>query len=232
MITIRASDTRGHVNHGWLDTYHTFSFASYKDASHMGFRVLRVINEDRVAPGKGFGTHPHHDMEIITYVLEGALEHKDSMGNGSVIRPGDVQHMSAGTGVMHSEFNPSTTEPVHLLQIWLFPKEKGVTPRWAQKTFPESERRGRLCLVASEDGADGSLSINQDARLYVSLLHTGESIDYAPDESRYIWVQVARGMLSINGFALHSGDGAAIRDEQQLLIQADAQAELLLFDLP
>ncbi len=198
----------------------------------MGFRVLRVINEDRVAPGKGFGTHPHHDMEIITYVLEGALEHKDSMGNGSVIRPGDVQHMSAGTGVMHSEFNPSTTEPVHLLQIWLFPKEKAIEPRWDQKTFPESERKRRLRLIASPDGREDSIAINQDASLFASLIDSGDAVDHELADGRHAWVQVARGRVTLNDTILHAGDGAAISEEKALTIGTDEHAEILLIDLP
>ncbi|MBD3332425.1 pirin family protein [candidate division GN15 bacterium] len=232
MITIRKANERGHANHGWLDTYHTFSFASYRDAGHMRFRVLRVINEDRVAPGKGFGTHPHNDMEIITYVLDGALEHKDSMGNGSVIRPGDVQHMSAGTGVMHSEFTPSETETVHLYQIWLFPRKKGIEPGWDQKSFADKLRDGGLVLVASPDGADGSLTINQDARLYSSFLGEGERLTHDIATGRHIWLQVARGVATVNGISLEAGDGAAISDETTLQIEAADMAEILLFDLP
>jgi hypothetical protein len=232
MITIRKANERGHANHGWLDTYHTFSFAGYRDTEHMRFRVLRVINEDRVAPGKGFGTHPHNDMEIITYVLDGALEHKDSMGNGSVIRPGDVQHMSAGTGVMHSEFNHSETETVHLYQIWLFPREKGIEPGWDQKSFADKLRDGGLVLVASPDGADGSLTINQDARLYASFLGEGERLTHDIAPGRHAWLQVARGIATVNGTSLEAGDGAAISDETTLQVEAGDMAEILLFDLP
>jgi len=231
MITIRKSEERGHFNLGWLDTYHTFSFDQYYDPAHMHFRSLRVINEDRVAPGKGFPTHSHRDMEIITYILSGALEHRDSMGNGSVIRPGDVQRMSAGTGVAHSEFNPSESEPVHLLQIWIMPRARNLPSSYEQKFFSEEDRRGRLRLVASEDGREGSVTIQRDARLYAATLEAGSTIEHQLADQRYAWIQVARGNLNVNGQELAQGDGAAVSDEQQLRIAAADEAELLLFDL-
>jgi redox-sensitive bicupin YhaK (pirin superfamily) len=228
MIRIRKSEERGHFNHGWLNTYHTFSFADYHDPGFMGFRALRVINEDYVAPGQGFGTHGHRDMEIVTYVLEGALSHADSMGTGSTIRPGEVQRMSAGTGVMHSEKNASD-EKVHLLQIWILPERHGITPEYEQKTFPASGRDGQLRLVASHDGRDGSLTIHQDVDLYTTTLRDGASVthDFRPD--RYGWLQVARGSVSLNGQELSAGDGAAIEKETRATIAGDG--EVLLFDL-
>ncbi len=228
MITIRKGGDRGHFDHGWLDTYHTFSFADYHDPEFMGFRALRVINDDRVQAGRGFGTHGHRDMEIITYVLEGELSHQDSMGTGSVIRPGEVQRMSAGTGVMHSEKNASD-ELVHLLQIWILPERHGITPSYEQKAFPPAERDGRLRLVASRDGRDGSLTIHQDADLYTVMLRDGASVaqDFRP--GRYGWVQVARGTVTVNGKPLTAGDGAAIEAEPRLTIAGDG--EVLLFDL-
>ena len=231
MLTIRRSDDRGHLNHGWLDTYHTFSFDQYYDPAHMHFRSLRVINEDRVGPGKGFPTHSHRDMEIITYILAGALEHRDSMGNGSVIRPGDVQRMSAGTGVAHSEFNPSPSESVHLLQIWIMPRARNLSPSYEQKAFPEGERRNRLRLVASEDGRDGSVTIQQDARLYAGILNGDTTIEHVLAEGRYGWLQLARGNVELNGHNMTQGDGAAISDERSLKIVVSAEAEVLLFDL-
>jgi redox-sensitive bicupin YhaK (pirin superfamily) len=231
MITIRKSDERGHLNHGWLDTYHTFSFDQYYDPAHMHFRSLRVINEDRVAAGKGFPTHSHRDMEIITYILAGALEHRDSMGNGSVIRPGDVQRMSAGTGVSHSEFNPSDEEPVHLLQIWIMPRARNLPSSYEQKAFTEEERRNRLRLVASDDGRDGSVTIQQDAKLYAAILDRQQTIEHTLTENRYAWLQVARGAVDVNGQQLTQGDGAAISREPSLKILASDEAELLLFDL-
>jgi len=228
MIRVRKSDERGHFDHGWLNTYHTFSFADYHDPDFMGFRDLRVINEDRVAPSQGFGTHGHRDMEIISYVLEGELGHADSMGTGSVIRPGEVQRMSAGTGVRHSEKNASD-QPVHFLQIWILPERHGITPGYEQKAFPSSERDSRLRLVASRDGREGSLTIHQDVDLYTTTLHGGASVsfDFRPD--RYGWVQVARGSVSLNGQALVAGDGAAIEKESHVTIAGDG--EVLLFDL-
>ena len=231
MIRIRAAQERGGGNHGWLKTHHTFSFADYWDPKWMGFRSLRVINEDRVAPNTGFPTHPHHDMEIITYVLEGKLEHKDSLGTGSVILPGDGQRMTAGSGIRHSEFNPSTTEPVHLLQIWIQPEKAALPPSYEQKSFSEEAKRGKLRLIASRDANDGSVKINQDARLYVSLLKPGEEVVHELASERYAWLQVARGAVELNGKKLNQGDGAAITDEQRLKIKAAQDAEVLLFDL-
>ncbi len=231
MITIRPADERGHTNLGWLDSYHTFSFGDYRDPYHMGFSDLRVINEDRVKPGKGFGTHGHRDMEILSLVLEGALEHKDSMGTGSTIRPGDVQRMSAGTGVTHSEFNPSKDAPVHFLQIWILPERAGLRPEYEQKSFPEAERRGRLRLVASRDGREGSVTIHQNASVYVASLDAGLRVEHRPAAGRSAWVQVARGALKLNGKALKAGDGAALADEAEITIAALEPSELLLFDL-
>ena len=231
MITVRPAAERGHFDHGWLDTYHTFSFASYHDPRHMGFRALRVINEDRVQPGEGFGTHAHQDMEILTWVLEGALEHKDSMGNGSVIRPGDIQRMSAGTGVTHSEFNPSRDGLVHLIQIWLLPSRRGLPPGYEEKRFPPEARRGGLCLLAARDGRDGAVSIHQDADLWTALLERGESVRHALAPGRSAWLHVARGAVSLNGVALGAGDGAAVSGEAALEITASTRAEVLVFDL-
>jgi len=231
MIEIRPATQRGHFNHGWLDTWHTFSFADYHDPNYVSFRSLRVINDDRVAGGGGFPTHPHRDMEIVTYVLEGALEHKDSMGTGSVIRPGDVQRMSAGTGVTHSEFNASPTEAVHLLQIWMLPERKGITPSYEQKNYPASERRGKLRLVASPDGRAGSLKIHQDNKLYAGLFTKGESAKYELKPGRYAWLQVARGTVELNGIKLQAGDGAAAAEEPVLDLAGVDDAEVLLFDL-
>jgi redox-sensitive bicupin YhaK (pirin superfamily) len=231
MIQIRKSQDRGHADHGWLDTYHTFSFSSYHDPKHMHFRALRVMNEDFVAPGQGFGTHPHHDMEIVTYVLEGALEHKDSMGNGEVLHPGEFQRMSAGTGITHSEFNPSKTEPVHLYQIWLFPERKGITPSYEQKRFPEHERHNRLRLVASPSAEEGSLTIHQDARIYLASLDAGQAVAHQLVQDRHAWLQVLRGNVSLNGVSLSTGDGAAVSEETALSIQSQDDAEIMLFDL-
>jgi redox-sensitive bicupin YhaK (pirin superfamily) len=231
MLTIRPSEARGHVEFGWLDTRHSFSFGHYHDPAHMGFRALRVINEDRVDPGAGFDPHPHRDMEILTYVLSGALEHRDSMGNGSVIRPGDVQRMTAGTGVVHSEQNASATEPVHLLQIWILPARTGLAPGYEQKAFPEAERRGRLRPLASADGREGSVTVHQDVTLYSALLGAGESVRHALAPGRHAWVQVARGAVSVNGETVRAGDGVALSDERSLALEASEDAELLLFDL-
>jgi hypothetical protein len=231
MITLRKSEDRGHFDFGWLDTYHTFSFDRYYDPAHMHFRSLRVINEDRVAPGQGFPTHSHADMEIVTYILSGALEHRDSMGNGSVIRPGDVQRMSAGTGVSHSEYNPSETEPVHLLQIWILPAARGLNPSYEQKAFSRDERLGRFRLVASEDGREGSVTIQQDARLYATILPRDAVLEHTLAQSRFAWVQVARGSINLNDVQLTQGDGAAIRDEAIIKVVAHDEAEALLFDL-
>jgi len=218
---------------GWLDSRHTFSFADYYDPAHMAFGPLRVINEDRVAPGTGFGTHGHQDMEIISYVLEGALEHKDSIGTGSVIRPGDVQIMSAGTGIRHSEFNHSKTEPVHFMQIWIVPGKTGIAPRYEQKMFPESGKRGRMLLVVSPDGRDGSLTVHQDVELRSGVLDTGQRIEHSTSSGRKAWLQVARGALRLNGRDLDAGDGAAIESEAILNLEAKSdRTEILLFDLP
>lgn len=231
MIVKRPAAERGHFDHGWLDTSHTFSFADYHDPTHMGFRSLRVLNEDRVAPGKGFGTHSHRDMEIITYVLEGALAHADSMGNRSTIVPGDVQRMSAGTGVTHSEFNGQRDRPVHFLQIWLVPDRRGLTPGYEQKAIPEAEERGVLRLVASPDGREGSVTIHQDADLYASRLLPGERVKHALAEGRHAWLQVVSGRVELNGTALGAGDGAAVSQETGLEVVALEPAHFLLFDL-
>jgi redox-sensitive bicupin YhaK (pirin superfamily) len=231
MIQIRNAGDRGHFDHGWLDTYHTFSFADYYDRAQMGFRSLRVINEDRVQPGQGFGMHGHRDMEIVTYVLEGALEHRDSLGNGSVLRPGELQRMTAGTGVRHSEFNPSDREWVHLYQIWLLPDQKGLRPSYEQKAFPEQERQGTLRLVASPTGERGSLTIRQDARLYLATLAAGETVAHAVSPDRNAWLQILRGGAAVSGHLLSAGDGASLSREEQLEITGRDDAEVLLFDL-
>jgi hypothetical protein len=228
MLHLRKSNDRGHANHGWLDSWHTFSFADYHDPQHASFSVLRVINEDRVSPGEGFPTHPHRDMEIITYVLEGALEHKDSLGTGSVIRPGEVQRMSAGIGIRHSEFNHSQTEPVHFLQIWILPDRQGVKPGYEQKRIGLD---GQLRLVASPDGHDGSVTIHQDARVYAARLN-GSEVTHTLASGRRAWLQVARGAVKLNGTTLQAGDGAGIENETALQLAADGSAEVLLFDLP
>lgn len=231
MIQIRKANERGHLDFGWLDTYHTFSFGEYHDEKFMGFRSLRVINDDRVQKGVGFPTHPHRNMEIITYILDGALEHKDSMGTGSVIRPGDVQLMTAGSGVTHSEFNPSKKDPVHLLQIWILPNQNNLKPGYQQKSFSEKERSDQLRLLVSPDGQDGSLTIHQDARLFASLLNKGKRVEYDLKPGRHAWIQVAKGELTLNGKGLKTGDGAAISDEARLTIEAGSPTEFLLFDL-
>jgi len=233
MITLRQSSERGHFNHGWLDTYHTFSFADYRDPSHIHFRALRVINEDVIAAGRGFGMHPHENMEIITYVLSGALEHQDSLGTGEVIRPGDGQRMSAGSGILHSEFNPSPTEPVHLLQIWILPDEDklDVEPSYEQKPFPDEQKRCQWRLIASPTGEHGSVKIHADARLLVTKLAPGESLPIALSPARYGWLQMASGVATLNGLPLHPGDGAAISKEESLTLAATTEAEVLLFDL-
>ncbi len=230
MITIRPSNQRGGGDYGWLKTRHTFSFSDYHDPKWMGFRSLRVINEDWVAPNGGFPTHPHRDMEIITYVLSGKLEHKDSLGTGSVILPGDGQRMSAGRGIRHSEANPSSKDPVHLLQIWILPDKQGHEPGYEQKSFSEAEKRGKFRLVASNDGADGSVKINQDAKLFVTLLAPGEEVTQSL-EKRHAWLQVAKGDVELNGKKLQQGDGAAISEETKLTIKANNDAEVLLFEL-
>jgi len=231
MITIRKADDRGLADHGWLKARHTFSFAGYHDPEHMGFRSLRVMNEDRVQPGRGFGTHPHRDMEIVTYVLEGAIEHKDSMGNGEVLRPGEFQHMSAGTGITHSEFNPSDTEPLHLYQIWLLPREKGIKPTYDQKRFDDAGMRNQLRLVAAPDGADGSLVIQQDARIFLSKLDESQRVVHEITPDRHAWLQVLRGSVTLNGRDLQVGDGAAVSEESRLDILGTSDAEIMLFDL-
>ncbi len=232
MIEIRRSEERGHANHGWLDSHFTFSFADYYDPRHMGFRALRVINDDLVKGRAGFGMHPHQDMEIITYMLDGALAHKDSMGNGSTIRPGEVQRMTAGTGIRHSEFNPGD-ETAHLLQIWLLPRERGLTPSYDQKFFSGDAKTGKLALIASPDGRDGSMRIEQDTRLYASWLTTGESVRHELAPGCHAWLQVARGSVKLGDQTLNEGDGAALSEESAVVIegQTDAGAEFLLFDL-
>ena len=231
MMTRRPSAERGHFDHGWLDTRHSFSFADYHDPAHMGFRALRVINEDRVQPARGFPTHSHRDMEILSWVLDGALEHKDSMGNGSVIRPGDIQRMSAGTGVRHSEFNPSPTEPMRLLQIWILPERSGLEPGYEEQHFAPEERTDRLRLVASRDARAGSVKVHQDVDLYASIMTAGTQLQHTLEPGRHAWIQVARGELLLNDTPLGPGDGAAISEESALELQATADAELLLFDL-
>jgi quercetin 2,3-dioxygenase len=228
MIQIRHRDERGHFDHGWLNTYHTFSFDRYFDPRYMGFRVLRVINEDRVAPGRGFGTHPHRDMEIITYILEGALEHKDSMGTGSIIHPGEIQRMSAGTGVTHSEFNPSKEEPVHLLQIWILPEAKGIEPSYEQKEFSRDDLRGKLRLIAARAPEQGAVKIHQDVRLFATILD-GETVKHRLATDRFAWIQVARGAIELNGMKLQAGDGAAVSESSSLEISGSGEA--LIFDL-
>lgn len=231
MITVRRSAERGHFDHGWLDTFHTFSFSRYYDPAFMGFRALRVINEDTVAPGRGFAPHPHDNMEILTYIISGRLAHKDSAGHAQEIVPGDVQHMSAGRGIVHSEFNPSRDEPVHLIQIWIEPAQENGEPHYQQRHYSEEARRGRLALVASPDGADGSLKIGQDARLYATILPRGADADLALEPGRHAWVQVLRGGVRLNGTPLNAGDGAAVSDEPSLSLEATEDAEALVFDL-
>ena len=231
MILIHKSNDRGHANHGWLDSRFSFSFAEYFDPEHVQFRTLRVMNDDRIAGGGGFPTHPHRDMEIVTYVLDGALAHKDSMGNGSVIRPGDVQYMSAGTGVAHSEFNASEKEPVHMYQIWMFPDKKNYAPVYDQKHFSEAEKRGKLRLVVSPDGREGSVKIRQDNELYATVLAPGDSVKHEIKPERHAYVQVARGSVNLNGKILETGDGAAISEEKSLELSGVTDAEVLLFDL-
>jgi redox-sensitive bicupin YhaK (pirin superfamily) len=231
MLTVRKANDRGHASHGWLDSHHTFSFADYYDPAHMGFRALRVINEDRVAPGQGFGRHSHRDMEILSYVLDGGLEHKDSMGTGAVIQPGDVQRMSAGTGVTHSEFNASKRDPVHFLQIWLMPSQQGIAPGYEQKTFTPEEKAGKLRRVASPDGREGSVTIHTDAMLYAGLFDRDQATEYSLAPGRHAWVHVVRGKASINGTELAAGDAVALSDERTVRIQGIDASELLVFDL-
>ncbi len=231
MIKLRKAEDRGRFDHGWLNTYHTFSFGQYYDPNYMGFRNLRVINEDYVIPGAGFGTHSHRDMEIITYVLEGALEHKDSLGTGAVIYPGEVQRMSAGTGISHSEFNHSKTEPVHLLQIWILPEKQGLPPSYEQRHFPLEEKHGKLRLVAAMEGRDQAVRVHQDVELYASVLEPSDRVSHQLQRDRHAWVQVIRGAITLNGHSLAAGDGAAISDEDKVDLKATTAAEFLLFDL-
>lgn len=231
MLTLRKSDERGHADHGWLNARHSFSFADYYDPDFMGFRALRVINEDRVQPAQGFGKHPHRDMEILTWILEGALEHADSTGGGGVIRPGEIQYMSAGRGVLHSEFNASKTERVHLLQIWILPDERGALPRYEQRDYTQRLASGELVQLASKDGADGSIAIRADARLFVARTAAETTYRHALAKGRHAWIQVARGSVDVAGRALSQGDGLAVSDERELLIRAAPGAEFLLFDL-
>jgi quercetin 2,3-dioxygenase len=231
MLRKRLANERGGGDHGWLNTHHTFSFNDYYDPDYMGFRVLRVVNEDRVQPGRGFGTHGHQDMEIVTYVLGGALAHKDSLGTGSILRPGEFQRMTAGTGIRHSEFNPSETEPVHFYQIWIVPQRRGLPPSYEQRSFPEAERRGRLRLVASPDGRDGSLSVQQDVRVFLSSLGLGEQVTHQLEPGRYAWLQVVRGAVQLNGLDLAAGDGVAVSEEAALLFRGTKSSEFMLFDM-
>lgn len=231
MIKVRKAKERGHFNFGWLDTYHTFSFGDYYDPSFMGFRSLRVINEDVVHAGRGFPTHSHRDMEIITYILEGGLEHRDSMGTGSVIRPGDLQRMTAGTGVSHSEANPSSEDSVHLLQIWIMPQERGLKPGYEQTFFSDEQKQGRLCLIASADGRDGSVTVHQDVSVYAAVLDKSQAVNHQLAPNRHAWIQVARGAVAINGEVLDQGDGASISGESQLTVTGSKRAEVLLFDM-
>jgi quercetin 2,3-dioxygenase len=232
MITVRPASERGQGQYGWLDTRHTFSFNNYHDAGHMSFRVLRVMNEDWIAPGQGFGTHGHRDMEIITYVLEGALAHKDSLGNGSVLRPGEFQRMTAGTGIEHSEFNPSDSEPVHLYQIWLFPERRGLPPSYDQRAFPDAERKGKLRVVASPDGRDGSLTIYQNAEVFLTTLDVRDQVTHTLAAGRHAWIQVLRGAVKLDNLDLAAGDGAAVSDLSSVTLLATQSSEAMLFDLP
>lgn len=231
MMELRRAEDRGHAEHGWLDSWHSFSFADYYDPNHMQFRALRVVNEDRVQPGRGFGTHSHRDMEIISYVLEGALAHKDSIGNGSVIRPGSVQRMSAGTGVQHSEFNASSTEQVHFLQIWFMPNVTGIPPDYEEKYFDDVEKRGKLRLIASPDGADGSVKIHADVKLFAGLVDGGERVERTVAQSCFVYVHVAHGSISVNGTLLRAGDAARLADENSLVLDQGEKAEVLVFEL-
>lgn len=231
MLTIRKSEDRGHANHDWLNTYHTFSFANYHSPKQMGFRSLRVINEDSVIPGAGFGTHGHRDMEIITYVLQGALEHKDSLGTGSIIKPGEVQRMSAGVGITHSEFNHSQTDPVHFLQIWILPEKNGLPASYEQRAFEHAENPGKLYLVAAKDGRENAVTVHQDVDLYAAVLEPTQQVTHTIQPQRHAWVQVARGEILVNGLPLEQGDGAAISSEENIVIEATKNSEILLFDL-
>ena len=231
MVEIRRSEERGHADHGWLDSYHSFSFADYYDPEHVAFGALRVINEDRVQPGRGFGTHGHRDMEIVSYVLSGALEHKDNLGTGSIIRPGDVQRMSAGTGVLHSEFNPSSSEEAHFLQIWIMPKVTGIPPGYEQKHFSDGEKRGRLALIASADGRDGSVTVNQDVSVYAGLFNEDETAVLEVAAGRLVYVHVARGSAIVNGNRLNAGDALKVTEVSRITVKDGKDAELLVFDL-
>lgn len=231
MIAVRKSDERGRADHGWLDARHTFSFAEYHDRAHMGFRCLRVINEDRIAPGMGFGTHPHNDMEILTWVLSGALAHKDSTGGGSTLRPNMIQHMSAGSGITHSEFNPSADESTHLLQIWMWPEEKGLKPSYSERAFDPADWRGKFRILASPDGAESSVIVRQDASLSVAELAAGDSVVYSLKPGRHAWIQVTSGAVTLNGANLAVGDGAAVSDETEVNLVGREAGQLLLFDL-
>ncbi len=231
MLTVRRANDRGHGDHGWLDSRHTFSFAGYRDPEHMGFRSLRVINEDRVAAGRGFGTHAHHDMEIVSYVLEGELEHKDSMGNGEVLRPGEFQRITAGTGITHSEFNPSANGPTHFYQIWIKPERKGIEPSYEQKAFDAGARHNRLQLVASKDGSQNSLRIHQDAQIYLADLTAGNPVEHTIPPDRHIWLQVLRGVVTANGQTLEAGDAVSSSDEAMIRLESTEVAELMMFDL-
>jgi quercetin 2,3-dioxygenase len=231
MITIRSAQERGHAQHGWLDSYHTFSFGNYYDPKHMGFRSLRVINEDRVDPGEGFATHSHRDMEILTFVLDGAVSHKDSIGNIATIRPGEIQRMTAGTGISHSEYNPSNTEVAHFLQIWILPDRAGLTPSYEQVAFPLEERLGQLRLIASPDGRDGSVTVHQNVALYTAVLEAAQQVSYQVQPDRYGWLQITRGVILLNHQPLEAGDAVAIEPGQAITIQASQDAEILLFDM-
>lgn len=231
MFQVRRSDERGHFDHGWLDTHHTFSFGDYDDRRYTSFRALRVMNEDRVKPGRGFGMHGHRDMEIVTYVLSGALEHKDSLGGGEILRAGELQRMTAGTGIMHSEFNPSSTEEVHLYQIWLFPERNGLPPSYEQRRFDESLRQARWQVVASRDGRDGSLVIHQDASIHLARLNMGESLAWRPPDGRHAWLQVLRGQATLADISLSAGDGLAVSEEPEFRVTANEPGEFMLFDL-
>ena len=231
MITRRLAGERGHHDHGWLEARHSFSFGDYHDAAHMGFRTLRVINDDIIQAGQGFGTHPHRDMEIVTYVIEGALEHRDNLGSGSVLRPGDVQRMTAGRGITHSEFNHDENAPLRLLQIWILPAEPGLEPGYEEKHFPPAARSGYLQLLVSPDGADGSLTIHQDVRLFAAILKAGDTVSLTLAQGRHAWIQIATGNAAVNGVTMAAGDGAAVSDEEQIVIEGHETAEILLFDL-
>ncbi|MBW4471623.1 MAG: pirin family protein [Stenomitos rutilans HA7619-LM2] len=231
MLTVRKAEDRGHANHGWLNSYHSFSFANYYDPQHMGFRSLRVINEDTIAAGEGFPTHPHRDMEIITYVVSGAVAHKDSIGNTETIGAGGIQRFSAGTGIAHSEFNPSHAEPLHLLQIWILPEQQGITPSYEQKEFPAETKRGQWRSLANREATEGAAKLHQDAALYATILEPGERLTYTLKADRHAWVQVVQGTVTLNGTVLDKGDAAAISQEAELAFEASTDAEILLFDL-